>query len=90
MNLTTEHSGRVTIVWVGETRLIYPLLAEFVDAVTALIKNGERNVLIGLAAVVYVDSASIGCLMGLYRQWTAAGGTLKMSNVREDPSGVCP
>jgi hypothetical protein len=29
MNLTTEHTNGLAIVRVGETRLMYPLLAEF-------------------------------------------------------------
>ena len=83
MNMTTESIGDVAIVRVSETRLMYPLLSEFADAVTALIKSGERKVLIDLAPVVYVDSASIGCLMDLYRQANAAGATLKLSGVQK-------
>ncbi len=83
MNLNTEHSGGVAIVRVGEPRLMYPLLSEFADAVTALVKDGERKVLIDLSPVVYIDSASIGCLMDLYRQSAAAGGTLKLSGVQK-------
>ena len=79
MNLTTEHTDGVAIVRVGETRLMYPLLSEFADAVTALVKGGD---LIDLSPVVYVDSSSIGCLMDLYRQSAAAGGTLKLSGVQ--------
>jgi anti-anti-sigma factor len=83
MNLTTSRSDDVAIVRVGETRLMYPLLSEFADAVTTLIKSGELKVLIDLSPVVYVDSASIGCLMDLYRQSTAGGGTLKLSGVQK-------
>ena len=83
MNMTTESIGGVAIVRVSETRLMYPLLSEFADAVTALIKSGERKVLIDLAPVVYVDSASIGCLMDLYRQANAADATLKLSGVQK-------
>ena len=83
MNLTTEHIDGIVVVRVGETRLMYPLLSEFADAVTALIKTGERKVLIDLSTVVYVDSSSIGCLMDLYRQSSAAGGTLKLSGVQK-------
>ena len=83
MNLTTEHTDGVAIVRVGETRLVYPLLSEFADAVTALVKGGERKILIDLSPVVYIDSSSIGCLMDLYRQSAAAGGTLKLSGVQK-------
>ena len=82
MNLTTDHTDGVAIVRVGETRLMYPLLSEFADAVTALVKGGDRKILIDLAPVVYLDSASIGCLMDLYRHSVAAGGTLKLSSVQ--------
>jgi anti-anti-sigma factor len=83
MNLTTDHTDGVAIVRVGETRLMYPLLSDFADAVTALVKDRERKILIDLSPVVYVDSASIGCLMDLYRQSVAAGGTLKLSGVQK-------
>ena len=39
--------------------------------------------LLDLATVAYVDSATIGCLMDLYRQSTAAGGALKLSGVQK-------
>ena len=39
--------------------------------------------LIDLSTVTYVDSATIGCLMDLYRQTTAAGGALKLAGVQK-------
>ena len=83
MNLTTEHTDGIAVVRVGEERLMYPLLSEFADAVTTLVNSGEGKILIDLSPVVYIDSASIGCLMDLYRQSAAAGGTLKLSGVQK-------
>ena len=83
MNLTTDRSQGVAVIRIGETRLMYPLLSEFSGAVTALIGAGERRVLLDLSDVTYVDSATIGCLMDLYRQATAAGGVLKLSGVQK-------
>jgi len=83
MNLTIDHVKDVAVVRVGETRLMYPLLSEFSSAVVALIAAGERKLLIELTGVSYVDSASIGCLMDLYRQISAAGGTLKLAGVQK-------
>ena len=34
MNVTTEQRGGVSIVRVGETRLMYPILSDFSDAVS--------------------------------------------------------
>jgi anti-sigma B factor antagonist len=83
MKLTIDRTNDVAIVRVGDARLMYPMLSEFSSTVTDLIGAGERRVLIDLSAVNYVDSASIGCLMDLYRQATAAGGAVKLSGVQK-------
>jgi anti-sigma B factor antagonist len=83
MNLTTDRNQDVSIVRVKETRLMYPILSEFANTVTTLIGNGERKVLLDMSAVTYVDSATIGCLMDLYRQASAAGGVLKLAGVQK-------
>ena len=83
MNLTTDHAQGVAIVRVQESRLMYPLLSEFANIVTSLIGSGEHKVLVDLSTVTYVDSATIGCLMDLYRQATTAGGTLNLSGVQK-------
>lgn len=82
MNLTTDHANGIAIVRVGESRLMYPLLSEFSSVVTQLIASGERRVIVDLTAVGYVDSATIGCFMDLYRQVAAAGGSLKLAGVQ--------
>ena len=83
MNLTTENASGVAVVRIGESRLMYPLLSEFSTAVTQLIAAGERKVVVDLSSVGYVDSATIGCLMDLYRQAVAAGGSLKLAGVQK-------
>ena len=83
MNLTTERLQGVAIVRVNEARLTYALLSDFANTVSGLIAAGDRRVLLDLSAVVYVDSATIGCLMDLYRQATAAAGSLKLSGVQK-------
>jgi anti-anti-sigma factor len=83
MNVRTEQTGRVSIVRVGETRLMYPILSDFASAVSGLVAGGQRDILIDLTTVTYVDSATIGCLMDLYRQVHGAGGHLKLSGVQK-------
>ena len=83
MNVKTDHSGGVAIVRVGETRLMYPILSDFSTAVSGLIAAGQKQILIDLTPVTYVDSATIGCLMDLYRQVSSAGGHLKLSGVQK-------
>ena len=83
MNVKTEQQGGISIVRVGETRLMYPILGDFSTAVSGLIAAGKREILIDLSPVTYVDSATIGCLMDLYRQTSSAGGHLKLSGVQK-------
>ena len=83
MNLTTDRNQGVAIVRVNESRLMYPLLSEFSNTVSSLIASGEPKILLDLSTVTYVDSATIGCLMDLYRQATAAGGALKLAGVQK-------
>ena len=83
MNLTTDRSQNVSIVRVNETRLMYPILSEFAATITSLIGSGDKKLLLDLSTVTYVDSATIGCLMDLYRQASAAGGGLKLSGVQK-------
>jgi anti-sigma B factor antagonist len=83
MNVRTEQLGGVSVVRVGETRLMYPILSDFSSAVSGLVAAGKREILIDLSPVTYVDSATIGCLMDLYRQVHGAGGHLKLSGVQK-------
>ncbi len=83
MNLTTDRVQGIAIVRVGEARLMYPLLSEFSAAVTALIGAGEKKILVDLTPVNYIDSATIGCLMDMYRQAAAVGGTVKLGGVQK-------
>jgi anti-anti-sigma factor len=62
---------------------MYPLLSDFSAAVTGLVGAGDRKVIVDLAPVVYIDSATIGCLMDLYRQAAAAGGAFKLAGVQK-------
>src|ERR1051325_5549142 len=83
MNVKTEQLGGISVVRVGETRMMYPILSDFSSAVTNLIGAGKHDILIDMATVTYVDSATIGGLMNLNKKVTAAGGHLKLSGVQK-------
>lgn len=83
MNQSIEHIRDIAVIRVAESRLMYPLLSDFSTSVTALIGGGTTKILIDLTPVVYVDSATIGCLMDLFRQTSAAGGSLRLSGVQK-------
>ena len=83
MNITTSRIGSVVVLRVNEARLTYPALPDFASTAVNLIGGGERQIVIDISSIGYVDSAAIGCLMDLYRQATAAGGTLKLAGVQK-------
>jgi anti-anti-sigma factor len=83
MNVTTTDINGISVVRVSEAKLTYPLLTDFVTAVTTLIETGNKRIIVDLGHVSYVDSATIGCLMDLYRQASAGGGALKLAGVQK-------
>ena len=83
MNVTTSDINGISVIRVSEAKLTYPLLTDFVTAVTNLIESGKKRIVIDLSNVSYVDSATIGCLMDLYRQASAGGGALKLAGVQK-------
>jgi anti-anti-sigma factor len=83
MNVKTERHGRVAVVRVGEARLTYSILADFSAAVEQRLADGVNELLVDLSPVTYVDSATIGCFMDLYRQVSTTGGHFKLSGVQK-------
>lgn len=83
MTVTTSRVDGVAVLHVSDARLTYPVLSDFVGAVAALVAAGEKRMLVDLTNVTYVDSATIGALLDLYRQAAAAGGTLKLAGVQK-------
>ena len=88
MGLLTERSeddeerGDISIVRVQVAKLTYPTLSPFFAEVRQLVEGGTRKLVIDLQAVTYVDSASIGCLMDIYRLMQERGGAVKLSGVQ--------
>jgi anti-anti-sigma factor len=83
MTVTTSRVDGVAVLHVSDARLTYPVLSDFVSAVAALVTAGEKRMLVDLTNVTYVDSATIGALLDLFRQAAAAGGVLKLAGVQK-------
>ena len=82
MQLEVDEKADVRIVRVKEAKLTYPNLSAFFAEVRQLVEGGARKLLIDLAAVTYIDSASIGCLMDIYRLMQDRGGVVKVAGVQ--------
>ena len=83
MNLQIESSGDVKIVRIKEDKLVYPKLNDFFGQVSGLVESGTGKLIIDLSDVSYIDSASIGCLMDIYRLMSERSGSLKLVGLQE-------
>lgn len=82
MQLAFDSRDDVTIVRVKEAKLTYPVLSSFFSEVRQKVDEGARKVVIDLAAVSYLDSASIGCLMDVHRLLREKGGELRLAGLQ--------
>jgi anti-sigma B factor antagonist len=78
VDLSVETTGSASIVRVKTSKLTYPVLASFSDAVREIVKEGARELILDLQAVTYIDSATIGCLVEIHRLVADLGGSVKL------------
>jgi len=78
VDLSIEKSGDATIIRVQTARVIYPLLPTLVGKTKEAVEGGARSLILDLGAVSYIDSATIGCIMDIYRLAKDNGGGLHL------------
>ena len=83
MNLEIETREDVKILRIREERIVYSMLGSFFSQASKLIEGGARRLLLDMAEVSYIDSASVGCLMDLYRSMAEKGGEIKLLGLQE-------
>jgi anti-sigma B factor antagonist len=67
-------SGRLTL---GEP------LAELRDSVREALAGDQKNILLNLTEVSYIDSSGLGQLIGSYATTTSRGGQVKLLNLQK-------
>jgi anti-sigma B factor antagonist len=81
MEISERKDGKVTIlslagkVTLGEGDVLLK------DKLHSLLNQGQKDVLLNLAQVTYVDSAGLGAIVSAYTTMTRQGGSLKLANV---------
>jgi anti-anti-sigma factor len=83
LNVQVESVGDIRVVRVKEDRLVFHTLGTLTEDISRLIESGTRKLLIDLSQVEYLDSASIGSLMDLYRRMSEQTGSLKLVGLQE-------
>jgi anti-sigma B factor antagonist len=79
MKLDIRKSGDVTIIGVAGTITMLETPTPLKDQIISLVKEGERNVILSLGQLTFVDSSCMGELVSCYVRVARAGGTLKLA-----------
>ena len=76
MDLSIDQNGTATVIRIQTARVIYPLLPTLLEKTREAVDKGARSLVLDLQAVSYIDSATIGCIMDIYRLAKDNGGAL--------------
>jgi anti-sigma B factor antagonist len=77
---TVRHSGDVAIVDLAGKITLGDGSGLVRGTIRNLVDGGNRNILLNLAQVTYLDSAGLGEMVGSYATVTNLGGTIKLLN----------
>jgi anti-sigma B factor antagonist len=78
VKLTTRQVGDVTVIDVIGRITLGEGSSTLRDALKDLLKKGQKNILLNLKDVTYIDSSGIGELVSAYTTITNQGGHLKL------------
>jgi anti-anti-sigma factor len=76
VDVSIEKNGAATVIRIQTARVVYPQLPTLVQKTREAVELGARSLVLDLAAVSYIDSATIGCIMDIYRLAKDQGGAL--------------
>ena len=79
MQLQVRKNGGVTVIAVSGTITMLDAPSPLKDRVTSLVREGERNFVLSLGNLTFVDSSCMGELVSCYVRVARAGGTLKLA-----------
>lgn len=78
MKFSTRKMGNVVIIDIEGKILLGEGDIEVKEAIDELVKKGQKNVLLNLAKVPYIDSAGLGEIIKCFTSLRKCGGNLKL------------
>jgi anti-sigma B factor antagonist len=82
MNLQTETRNDIVIVYVKEERLDAHNSSDLKSVVQKLYEDGQKNVLIDLKEVRFIDSSGLGALVSGFKNAISHSGNLKLATLQ--------
>jgi anti-sigma B factor antagonist len=79
MQVAVRKAGDVAVIGVSGTITMLDTPSLLKDRVTELVSAGERNIVLSLGQLTFVDSSCMGELVSCYVRVARAGGTVKLA-----------
>jgi anti-sigma B factor antagonist len=83
LNINSRQSGNVTIIDLSGRITLGDGTGALRDAVKNTMAAGNKNIVLNLADVSYIDSAGLGELVGCFTTVNNQGGKLKLLNLQK-------
>ena len=83
LKINVRESGNVVILDLIGRITIGEESASLRDTIKEHLDNGQKNILLNLAEVSYIDSTGLGQFVGSFATVTSRGGQLKLLNLQK-------
>jgi anti-sigma B factor antagonist len=80
LQIDERHVKGVTLLGVSGRITMLDTTGQLKERVSALVKNGEKNIVLSLGQLTFVDSSCIGEIVSCSLTVARAGGMLKLAN----------
>jgi anti-sigma B factor antagonist len=83
LNINVRETGNVVILDLNGRITLGETAASLRDTIRELLDGGQKNILLNLGDVSYIDSSGLGQLVGSFATVTSRGGQLKLLNLQK-------
>jgi len=80
MDITERKVGGITVIDLSGKMVASENLGRLKDKVTSLIFQGDKQIILNLGNVTYVDSSGLGELVACHGSAMKGGGSVKLAN----------
>ena len=85
LKINVRESGNVVILDLSGRIIIGEEAASLRETIKESLDSGQKNILLNLAEVSYIDSTGLGQFVGSFATVTSRGGQLKLLNLQKRP-----
>jgi anti-sigma B factor antagonist len=83
LKINVRESGKVVILDLNGRITIGEAVVSLRDTIKEHLDGGQKNILLNLAEVSYIDSSGLGQFVGSFATVTSRGGQLKLLNLQK-------